>query len=320
MLQVVREKMSDYDMFIREITKKVKKLMGEEYSVQICKVIKNNSVELDSLVLLKKGDCFSPNIYLLSYYEAYIQGNSMNELANRLCNSYHDAAIAAGDQNFTYSFDKIKDHIIYRLVSFERNKKLLEKIPHIRYLDLAITFHCLAREDHDGIGTIRITKEHMQLWETTLTELHELAVENTKRLFPATIRSMEDVICGLFNNEYCEIEEVLSDQQSYHFQDNHLKFDQHKMYILSNQKGINGATCLIYDNVLNEFSKKVQTDFFILPSSIHEVILLPYDNSIAKETLMTMVRDVNCTQVARDEVLSDMVYIYSKQKNAILFL
>lgn len=93
--------------------------------------------------------------------------------------------------------------------------------------------------------------------------------------------------------------------------------DQNKMYILSNVKGINGATCLLYQNVLRDFSEQIQSDLFILPSSIHEVILVPYDRSISKEALEAMVKDVNRTQVSQDEVLSDRVYFYSRANNAI---
>lgn len=317
MLQAVKEEISHYDVFVSEITAMVKKIMGGEYEIKIYQVTKNNSLELDSLVILKKDNNFAPNIYLLPYYEEHLNGAKVKELAEKLCNTYYQYRVPAISKSFTYAFEDIKDFITYRLVSYERNRKLLEKIPHIMYLDMAITFHCLVREDNEGIGTIRITNEHMQLWNISLQELHQRAISNTSRLFPFHIQSMDEVILGMLgeNDMDCRDKEqselILKDITM------HQEADNRKMYILTNQKGINGASCLLYENVLKDFSKQIQSDFFILPSSIHEVILVPYDRTMTKEILSEMVRDVNHTQVARDEILSDNVYYYSRKRNSV---
>jgi hypothetical protein len=316
MLQVLKESGVDYNTFVKDITEMVQTMMGEEYSARIYKVTKNNSLELDSLVLLKEGKNFAPNIYLQAYYEAFLEGITMEELAERLCTIYDNCSQPISDESFNYTFDEMKPYIIYRLVSYDRNRKLLENIPHIKYLDLAITFHCLVHNDNDGIGTIRITNEHMEVWKVSLQELQEQAVKNTQKRFPSVIRSMDEVIRGLLAEE--EGNEDLPEEIMDDLLDNHrITADQHKMYILSNQKGINGATCILYDNILRKFSEKVHANLFILPSSIHEVILVPDDKSISKASLARIVRDVNCTQVASDEVLSDKVYFYSWEENAI---
>lgn len=318
MLQLLKERTNDYNSFVNEITGMVKKMMGEGFSVRIYKVTKNNSLELDSLVLLREGKNFAPNIYLMPYYEAYVEGTSIKELADRLCGIYQHCNTPIVDEKFSYSFEDMKPYIIYRLVSYDKNKKLLENVPHIKYLDLAITFHCLVRDDEEGIGTIRVTNEHTQQWKATLQELHALAINNTIRLFPPTIRSMEEVIKGMLADEFITGEEDdLSVELLDRFISNNSNSSKQKMYILSNQKGINGASCLIYENVLQEFANQIYSDFYILPSSIHEIILVPYEKDITIEKLTEMVKDVNRTQVAGDEVLSDRVYFFSRENNAI---
>jgi hypothetical protein len=315
---LLNERINDYETFVKDITAMVKEKMGEEFSARIYKVTKNNSLELDSLVLLKKGKNFAPNIYLLPYYESYVQGTEIGKLVDRLCNIYQSCSMPVADEEFSYQYEDIKSFIVYRLVSYERNRKLLEKIPHIKYLDLAVTYHCLVRNDEDGIGTIRITNEHMQLWNASLEELHILAVKNTQMLLPHTIRSMDEVIRGMLNEEMMSsTEEGLPEEMLTNLYTETNSAGKHKMYILTNQKGINGATCLLYENVLHEFSNRIHSDFFILPSSIHEVILVPCDISINKEALAQMVREVNQTQVAGDEVLSDKVYYFSGANNAL---
>jgi hypothetical protein len=311
MVQVLREATSEYDYFVGQIVSGVTRRMGDEYSAHVVKVLKNNSLELDSLVLLKEGKNFSPNIYLQSYYEAYKQGVKMNELIQRLCNIYQNCTVPIVDETFSYTFEQMKPYIVYRLVSYDRNRKLLEKIPHIRYLDLAITYHCLVREDAEGIGTIRITNEHMKHWKARLKDIHELAAENTMRLFPESIRSMEEVIRSMLLEELSEEREELTETMGSMILDS--AGTKNRMFVLSNLKGINGASCLLYSNVLHDISERFQSDFYVFPSSIHELILVPTHDHQSSKEYSDMVREINATQVAYEEVLSDKVYYYSRE-------
>ena len=92
------------------------------------------------------------------------------------------------------------------------------------------------------------------------------------------------------------------------------------MYVLSNQQKLFGAACMLYPGVLKEFAKKLQNDFFILPSSVHEIILVPAEKGTDKDTLREIVTDINRTQVAEDEVLADSVYYYNRDKEQITWL
>jgi hypothetical protein len=311
MVQVLREATADYDYFVGQLLSGVTLRMGRDYTARIYKVMKNNSLELDSLVLLKEGKNFAPNIYLQPYYEAYQEGVKISELVRRLCSIYQNCTIPIVDETFTYAFEQMKPFIIYRLVNYDRNLKLLEKIPHIRYLDLAITYHCLVREDEEGIGTIRITNEHMKHWKAHLKELHELAAENTKRLFPDILRSMEEVIRSMLLDELTGQEEM---QEEVNLFIPDASGQKNKMYILTNQKGINGASCLLYPDVMHKLSEEFQSDFYVFPSSIHELILVPTHDNMNSKEYSDMVREINVTQVAREEVLSDRVYYYSSEK------
>jgi hypothetical protein len=319
MIQVVKENVTDYASFVSDISHFVSERMGPSYDVNTYKVVKNNSTELDSLVIRKEGKNVAPNIYLMPYYEAYLEGISLHEITGRLCDKYLQSCDSMIKDDFAYSYEAMKSSIIYRLVSFERNKKLLSITPHIKYLDLAITFHCLVRSDDEGIGTIRITNEHMKLWETNLEELSALARRNTPQLFPASINSMEEVLKGILQEEHTCIDNSCYGEEFFEsILTNPVSYGQRIMYILSNQKGINGASCMLYEEVLQEFSDQVNSDFYILPSSIHEIILIPYQKDMSKQVLSDMVREVNRTQVAPEEVLSDKVYLYSKKHHAII--
>jgi hypothetical protein len=226
--------------------------LGEDYQIELKHVLKNNGVMLDGLLIRKYNQSVSPSIYLNQYYEQYNEGRDFQEILEEILGTYEasqEESIQIG-LNFKYEFDQMKSIITYRLINYEKNKHLLKKIPHIRFLDLAVTFHCIIRNDEDGIGTVRVTQEHQQNWEISVEELWKLAAVNTRRLFPAVIRPMEDIVLDLMSQNHLESE---------------LEFNSHSthMYVLTNTKGINGATCLLYQGVLEEFAHKLGSDFYI---------------------------------------------------------
>ncbi|MDF2544113.1 MAG: hypothetical protein K0S47_3831 [Herbinix sp.] len=317
MLQVVREQDLDYDSFIQEVLLRMREVMGEDYEIQTVKVMKNNALEFKSLVILKEGKNIAPNIYLDSYYNSYQQGTALEEIIDRIYLVYHNCSDTVVKDSFSYSLQEMKTCIIYRLVNYDKNKSMLSQIPHIKFLDLAITFHCLVRNDEDGIGTIRITNEHLQLWNTDINEISSLAGENTRKLFPVSIRSMDEVIKGMLYDEYINGEEDLpEDWIDRLFEKRDKDKPSQNMFILSNQQGINGATCILYPNIIHAFADRMKSDIYILPSSIHEIILVPYTKNIKKESLTEMVKEINRTQVAPEEVLSDQVYFYSRSNKS----
>lgn len=334
----------EYQQFVDDVKNCISWKVDNDYEVKINKVLKNNSVELDGIVFFKEGDTISPNIYLNQYYVRYQEGEALEEIADDIIGLYEDSmkeqTYDYGKMDFT--FEQFKDRIIYRVVNYSKNSALLENIPHVRFLDLAITFHCLVKQDDSGIGTIRLTNEHKQLWNLSVKELMRLAAANTERLLPIKISTMEEVLAELFRKEFetnsydklagndfsGEVEdewqqdmapdsEYTGEMLDAMFSDMMREQRTPKMYIITNAVGINGATSIIYKDAIRNFAEKLETDFYILPSSIHEVILVPYEDSISREELKDMVNEVNCTQVPIEEVLSDRVYIYRRKTNQI---
>ena len=317
-----------FEEFIALIKTKIEEILGNNYDIHITHVIKNNSVELDGLIILRGGSSISPSIYLNSYYQNYLACYSIENIVENIIDEYkrsiEDETIS--NINVPYELTEMKSRIVFRLVNYNKNKYLLSTIPHIPFLDLAITFHCLVKHSTDGIGTIRINNELMKYWNITIEELKKIAKENTITFFPPVIQTINEIVSHLLNNnsnngsmenvdhDYTnmdiDVEESLSRRDSYATKD---------MYVLSNKKGINGASCLLYPNVLSNIANKLHSDLYILPSSIHEIILIEKDDSLIKEDLIRMVGDINQTQVPIEDVLSNNVYIYSREKDAIYF-
>lgn len=305
-----------YEDFLVSMKQEIMTYLGEEYQIELKHVMKNNGVILDGLFIRMHDQAVSPSIYLNPYYEQYNEGRDFQEIVEEVIGIY-DASREESIQiglNFKYEFEQMKSSITYRLVNYEKNQHQLEKVPYLRLLDLAITFHCIVRSDENGIGTVRITQEHQQNWKVSSEELWKLACENTERLFPAVIRPMEEIVFDLVSQNPIDEENTMEDLVSNH---------NSNMYVLTNSKGINGATCLLYQGVLEQFEAKLGCDFYILPSSIHELILVPQvkneamDFMNAKARLEEMVQEINETQVAMEEVLSNTVYEYSMIKELL---
>lgn len=328
----VKNEMS-LEEFLCVMQEKIVLELGESYSVDSMSVLKNNGVRLKSLLIRNNGEKIVPNIYMNSFYTDYRKGKNLNEILHDILRTYNSTGLnIVKEQENYYSFEKLQSGVVYRLVNFEKNRELLQLVPHIRVLDFAVTFHNIVNKDEQGISSIRLTKEHQKLWGLSNEELLQYAKRNTPRLFPPSVRSMEEVMKEIMIREVLEIsvnevdsdsnqgELLLQAEQSaeefihmlHQDKNNHVN-----MYILSNHLGINGASCMLYPEVLNSFAKLVKSDFYILPSSIHEVILVPYEEKLDPKQLKSMVMEINQTQVPVDEVLSDEVYQYSQIANRL---
>jgi hypothetical protein len=307
----------EYNKFLEDVKQCVAWKIGGNYTVQLNHVIKNNAVELDGIVIFEEGGKISPNIYLNSFYEQRKSGITIEKIAEEIVHIYYSSMRNKKTEEFPvqFSFEELKPCIIYRLVNYSKNKNILCDMPHIRFLDLAITFHCLVKQDEEGIGTIRITNELLEKWEVMLKDLFKIAHRNTPKLFPVQIRTMNEVIREIVQKEMAEPELSADELLEDIFNDMQNKKDM-QMYILSNSKGINGASTLLYEDVVQNFANQIDSDFYVLPSSIHELILVPYHQSMEKETLRSMVCDVNQTQVPQEEILSDQVYLYRRESNS----
>jgi hypothetical protein len=331
-----------YGEFLRSMKESVKEGMGGDYKVEINHVIKNNSLELDGLVILKDRERLTPNIYMNPYYEKYLGGETVKELTDEVIRIYRTTKEDGDkeDLHIRYELDRMKSCIIYRLINYDRNRKLLMEVPHIHFLDLAITFHCLIKSNEQGIGTIRITNEHINNWRIGLEELKDIAKVNTPGLFPSVIKNMNDIILDILRDDkdityddlrknplktqkMPEKEEVQKTEQkdgeemlAVLLEDIKRKKDS-DMYVISNTKGINGASCLLYPDLIKKLADELDSDLYILPSSIHEIIAVKANKEMIKSSFREMVFDVNRTQVPEEDILSDNVYFYSRERNAI---
>ena len=304
--------------FVEEFIREIKLYFPEEkYELISNQVIKNNHTLKYALEIRSKSLNMSPNYYMEGYYEDYKQGRSISSLAESMKNSYlsfekeyvHEAEIP---------LDKYwaKERIICQLVHAQKNQEILLHTPYFPLEDLAVVFYLLVEQREHQIGSIRIDNSLLERIHYTKEELLSLALENMPKIFPLYFCKITDIIC-----KYPSLERP---ENTFYFPENNAKnalsgFLQKKIkegedfspiYVITNVSGINGASAVLYPYLLEELAEIFMGSYYLIPSSIHEMLVLPKSSEITVKSINAMINEVNEQNVAAEEVLSDHVYLY----------
>ena len=212
------------------------------------------------------------------------------------------------DASFFSDYENIKKKIFLRVINKEQNKELLEYAPHREFLDLAITYRIGPIHTGKAEGNTLVTYSMFQTWGITEDELYRIAYENSFKEYPE-IMSMAKLLGRIFSDSDEELDLSLHG----------LTGSKDIMYVCG-YKSIAGAACMLNKSLFQNFSKEVETDLLILPSSIYELIILPMKESYSTEVFVQMVDTVNRNNVPANEILSGHIYKYDRRMDEIIDL
>ena len=296
-----------YEQFLAAVKKRMEAELGSSYELELHKVPKNNGLILDGLCITRGNAHIAPAIYLNPCYDQYRKGMSLDQIVAELLTMYRQNDTPPPlNYEMLSDYEGIRSNIACKLIHAASNEAILKDIPHILWMDLAIVFYLCIHEDDTGLMTAMIHNSHLRIWNISLEDLKTSALANSPRLFPPVISSMA-----------CIIEE-LNRQLNPHFQETGPRPETPApFYVLSNRSGINGAACLLYEDVLKNFADGVEKNLIILPSSIHEVLLLPDDGDISYEEMSRLVTHINRSEVPEEDRLSNQVYLYSRETGEV---
>ncbi len=298
----------DMKEFAEKVQERVHERLRRECRVELLNVTKNNHVELLGLHIYGEHQNVSPTIYLNTFFEAYQAGMTMSRIVERIVEVYEQGRPGCNvDMSFFKEYALVKDRICAKLINREKNRELLEQIPHVEFLDLAICFYYAYNGKELGAGSILIYHSHAVLWDVGTEALLAAAAENTPALFAADCVPMNEMILGLLNKNNPDVIDPNLLPES-------------PMMILTNRERVQGAITMLYPELLKSISDRVGSDLFILPSSVHEVILLPDDGQISAGRLKEMILEVNTTQLDPEDVLSDNLYYFNRESADISVL
>lgn len=310
-------------MSIEQFAEKVKNRVSEEVKEEVLvgTVTKNNGIILHSLMIKRAGKSLHPTIYLEHFFKAYNAGKELEEIVKEII-EFEKATEIDNERDNAMSwycnFEKVKDSIVYRLVNTEKNKEVLESVPHQQFLDLSKVYYVEVDMQKMGKGSIKICNNHLAIWGITEKELMEIAEKNTEAEKPGEIKEMQEIILEIVRKKNTDFLKELEEEEAM----DKMFADAIPMYVATNAECLYGANVMCYQGFFKSFAEEQRSDMYILPSSVHEVILIPANRieEEQSETLKSLVREVNETGILEEEILSDNVYYYDRVADKITVL
>jgi len=306
--------------FVEEVKKAVKNRLSNGEKVETISVYKNNQVKRSGIIIKKGGKNISQTIYLEAFFDGFLeyeQGNNgggedfIEKTAKEIWEQYqNDLKITDIDQKLI-QWNYAKKNLYCKVINWERNKEKIQEMPHIHFLNLAVIFYVRINLEN-GTGNIEVRTDLLKSWGcgVSIEVLLNIAEKNIAKKEPFQIRTMEQIVKEITGDN----EEIIDWKES-------MKREDAQMLVVSNKGRCYGAAAFLDRALLNNISKELQIEkLYILPSSVHELIVLTNSNYIENSLteILRMVKEVNSTQVSEEEYLADNVYVYDAKKDEIM--
>ena len=302
--------MMDYEIFKDVVTEKFLSYMPKDYQgmeVKVASVEKVNR-KLDGLSLLLPDSerMISPTIYINDIYEEYLRTGDLQEslqnAADALDRVFKEEPVPPLDLRTA------KDNIIFQLVNTVQNEDMLKEMPHREFQDLSIIYRWVVNVEDKGIASVVVHNGLAKELGMDEEQLFKAAAENTRRILPPVVQTMNEVMRDMFVADGMpkELADLMIGEQE----------PERTMWVISNERKIDGAASMLYEDKLHKLAESVGTDLYILPSSVHEVIAVSVEMGEPEE-LAQMVSEINMDQVDLSERLSNQVYHYDKDLRKI---
>ena len=299
-----REKLTkmSYEEFKEWAADEIKAWLPPEYADANVSIHRMEKLGLayDGMTVVRDGQRAAAAVNLTAFYGMYEEGKPAGDIIHEMA----DVALMQAPQmeyNVFSDYEAAKDRLFIRVSNKEANADVLEDMPHKDVEDLAITYHVLVNRDENGVASAPITYDLLHHYGVSAEQLHDDAVANSQRILPPRLDSMQNIIFGMMPHEAAG---TIRDEP----------YPGSTMLVLTNSVQMNGAAALFYPGIMDQAAEQLGGDFIVLPSSTHEVIMIPADSATDFRSLEQMVKDINRSQVAPEERLSDHVYHYDAQE------
>lgn len=291
------------EAIVKELVGAVKEMAGNGYSVTAQETTKNNGVKMLGIEIRKPEETVVPRLYVDGIVDRVEDGfMTVEDAAKKVFEMYQNSETPEIEMNVEKLIDRkfILDHVEYQLVNAERNAEKLKDIPGKKIADLVAIYRVVVNAGEDDAMSYVLTKAILDRSGISFEELDEAAKKNTEKS-GFSVRTMNEVMYELIGvNPGPEIEEP----------------DGPQMYVLTNTRKLHGANIMLYKEYLEIAAEKMNGDFYIIPSSIHELIAVPV-SAQGLEELREMVKEVNDNQLAPEEILGYEVYRYNRETGEV---
>ena len=287
----------DYQQFLFTLIGSIQSSCPVDEKLTVQTIEKKYTAKIKTVSLYHGGKRRTPLIYMAPFYRMYQHGYSIESIQKELKNVLDmvNENTAIQGEVFT-EFDCAAAYLSARLIPYKKNQDFLSLVPHRRILDFAIIYHLVFEKKDNRMGAAVVYQDHCRIWEVTEDILFQTALSAMIRRFPPALNSVEELI---------GIPDFLQSPDFLH------------LFALTNSCGFFGASVILYPGVLRQASIKMGGSYYILPSSVHEVLLLAKTDHTQASQLKQIVEEVNMTDAVSMDFLSNYVYEYDPKEDTI---
>ena len=246
-----------------------------------------------------------PTVNLERYYEAYSRGEpGLVNLDKVLTGIAEDVQGSLGLQTaWLMDYEQVKDSLFIRVNDVQENAEALKNLPHQETDGLAVSYHVAVGGPHGMEASVPVNYSLMKHYGISQEQLHEDALKSSVVINPPVFMSMREMMSRMTGIDAEDLGPAVPGPD---------------LMVLSNEQSLFGAGSLFYPDMLDSVRDRMGgMDYFVLPSSVHEVILVVDDGTMEREALESMVQEINETTVAEEDRLSDHVYHYDGKDHVL---
>lgn len=285
----------NFEAFCQAVADNIKDYLPPEYAdsdVELTSVIKNHDVPLTGITIHKDKSNLAPTLYLNSVFEEILR-----KLAGTYMNAVKNVPLREEfSPSWITDYTKARERIVCRLCSMEQNQTYLRGKVYRQMDDFAVTYHILLNEDAGTVASVAVTEDLLKNFGISKDEFHDQAMENTMRMCPPVVRPLAEVMASLGT----ETDSVPP------------------LYVLSNKQMVNGAVGILFPEVMDMVEQELGDECYVIPSSVHELLLFPKSFSQDYRLIDEIIREVNQTEVQPEEILDEHVYeLHAKERRLI---
>lgn len=308
----------EYEKFKEALTNEVSRLLGGA-EISIRRYVKMNGLAYDGLTVFDRESNLSPTIPLTQFYEQYTTGRDLCGIAEEVVSFYREYKVPGKVSvdhfsDYGWAKEKLRVRLINRVMNVER----LKDVPYRTFLDLAECVYL----DIDDLGipnaTCPVRDRELKSWGKTFEEVLADAEENMKVYEPGELSGIGDVIRDL-KEELRGMAGRMNQPEDFFLGEEQDEIPAPpRMFVLTTKGKTFGAAAILDKSPLRTLANLFGADVYVIPSSIHEVILLPDEEGTSAENLREMLVSINRCEVPQGDILSNHVYRYERESDELV--
>lgn len=291
--------------FQEELEKQLREGLGNSVHVSNEMRIRNNGKREPVLNIRRNGSSQITTCSTENLYKAYCENpDCLESVTESIMQDFKKFDKLEWVKEKIMSYQSAREQLHLKLINAKANHERLGQLPHFPYLDLAVIFYVTVETETEDIMTVEVTKDLLNAWHMDINDIYRDAFQNMKKeAIPP--KPLSEVMKDLFQMEFgdgdIDLETWIKLKAMGRTMEN-------EMYVLTNPRSLLGACRLLDVDALQGISDKLGCNLYLIPSSLHEIIILPAKDK--PEVIGNMIMGINETEVEAQDRLSNALYLF----------